>query len=477
MPKPIQELKRLIQFMLILLLIVLAGFQTRLASAQPTEPPEEPAQERADIQTGSAGLAWGDPDGPHSVYAWPFTVVQMGHVIQSYQYYGGAPYFHHGIDMLAPQETEVFTRSGGQVVNIENYDYGGLYWEVAILDAEGYVWQYHHIAQTSIPAAIYQAYQAWQADHESGGFIPPNTKLGEIVYWPVVSFGYRFNHIHLNILADGDVYLNPLEFHTLLPDTQTPVIEGLGLTLNNTILTRDTIAEPEILTYGLYAHAGDLFLSPVYTLPPYKIAYSLDGGPWTTLWEFHTFPGGSNDTQLVDDFYISPPTCGDYGCREFYIDLGFTMLGERRFPSQNGTHTVEVQAWDYNQNSALDTYTWTVTHPSSVVYTGLSAEYTPSGNLIHWSASTLGDALGFNLYRAEALDGPKTKLNASLIPRSSVNDAQYAFTDASAVLGQVYWYWLEDQDAYGPTGVFYGPQMIKTGVMVYMPILQKIAEN
>jgi hypothetical protein len=128
---------------------------------------------------------------------------------------------------------------------------------VAILDAEGYVWQYHHIAQPSIPDAIHQAYQDWQADHENGGFILPDSKLGEIVYWPVMSFEYRFNHIHLNILADGDVYLNPLEFHTLLPDTQAPAIEKTGLMNNNSLLTGDIITEPQIPTYGLYIHAGD----------------------------------------------------------------------------------------------------------------------------------------------------------------------------------------------------------------------------
>ena len=477
MRKPNQGLNQLVQIFLVLSLVSLMGFQTISASAKATEPPEETSQDRAGIQTRSAGLAWGGLDGSHSVYAWPFAVVQMGHVIQSYQDYSGAPYFHHGIDMLADNGTDVYTRSGGQVVNIENYGYSELYWEVAILDAEGYVWQYHHIAQPSIPDAIHQAYQDWQADHENGGFILPDSKLGEIVYWPVKSFEYRFNHIHLNILADGDVYLNPLEFHTLLPDTQAPAIEKTGLMNNNSLLTGDIITEPQIPTYGLYIHAGDLFLSPVYTLPPYKIAFSLDGAPWTTVWEFHTFPGGSDDTFLVDDFFIAPPTCGDYGCREFYIDLGFTLLGERRFPSQDGSHTIEVQVWDYSQNSDLDSYTWTVNHPSSVVYTGLTAEYTPAGNLIHWSTSSEGDALGFNLYRSESPAGPKTKINTSLIPCQPLKAGQYSYTDASAVLGREYWYWLDDEDAYGPTGVFYGPQRVQTGRMNHLPILQKFTEN
>jgi hypothetical protein len=85
----------------------------------------------------------------------------------------------------------------------------------------------------------------------------------------------------------------PVEFHTLLQDTQAPAIEKTGLMNNNSLLTGDIITEPQIPTYGLYIHAGDLFLSPVYTLPPYKIAFSLDGEDWTTVWEFHTFPAAA----------------------------------------------------------------------------------------------------------------------------------------------------------------------------------------
>lgn len=456
-----------------LVLSLLVGCPLSSVSARYIAPPEESDTTDYGIQTGSAGLAWGNPDGPHSVYAWPFTVVQMGHVIQSYQYYGGSPYFHHGIDMLAPSGTSVYSFSGGQVVNIENYNASPLYWEVAILDPEGYVWQYHHIAEPSIPPDLEHAYQDWQADPVNGEFITRGTKLGEIVPWPVETFGYYFHHIHLNILADGDVYLNPLEFHTPLADTQAPVISKTGLTINNSLVSGDTITETQIPNYSLYAHTGDLFLSPVFTLPPYKIAYSLDGAPWTTVWEFHTFPGGSDTTLLVDDFFIAPPTCGDYNCRQFYIDLGFTMSGQRQFPSQNGSHTMQIQVWDYNQNSDLDTYTWTVLHPSSVVYSSLSGEYTPTGNLIHWSTSALGDALGFNLYRSETSDGAKTKLNLSLIPAAQAKTTVYSFTDETIIPGREYWYWVEDEDAYGPTGEYYGPLRLLSGWQIHLPLLSR----
>ncbi len=309
------------------------------------------------IQTGSAGYAWGDPDGQHAVYAWPFTVVQMGHAIQSYQSYGGSPYFHHGIDMIAPDGTEVYTRSGGQVINVENYQPGwDLYWEVAILDAEGYVWQYHHIDQPTIPQAIIDAYQAWLVDPIGGGYIQANTYIGDIIFWPVESFGYRFNHIHLNILADGDVYLNPLEFHTLLNDTQVPEIQEIGL------LNGDTIVNGDIATgnYGLYVRTRDLFLSDVYYLPPYKVEFSIDGEKWVTVWEFHNLPGGASDTNFVLDYYVPNYTCGDYDCRDFYIDLGFTQFGQRVFPSELGEHTIQARIADYNGNTVTGSYSWLV---------------------------------------------------------------------------------------------------------------------
>ncbi len=99
-------------------------------------------------------LATGDPSllTDHGVYAWPFALDSIGWSMQSYQDYGGTPYFHHGMDMMKMYGTDVFNRSGGQVVNIENYKPGwDLYWEVAVLDPDGYIWQYHHIDEPTIP--------------------------------------------------------------------------------------------------------------------------------------------------------------------------------------------------------------------------------------------------------------------------------------------------------------------------------------
>jgi subtilisin-like proprotein convertase family protein len=321
-------------------------------------------------ETLSAGIAWGDPNGTHSTYSWPFTVVQMGHAIQSFQNYGSTTadsYFHHGIDMIAPNGTQVFNRSGGQVVNVENYTVGNdLYWEVAILDPEGYVWQYHHIDKNTIPQSIKDKFAEWQVNHTTGGFIPANTYIGNIVLWTVSSFGYIFNHVHLNVLGAGDIYLNTMEFHTPLNDTQAPEILTIGLTKSNTVISGTGVSGE----YGLYARARDLFLSTVYYLPPYKVEFSIDDGPWTTTWDFHNLPGGANNKAYVNDFYVYPPTCGNYSCRDFYIDLGFTnglgifstqdVEAQRTLPTTMGDHAVQVRVWDYNSNSATSSFTWTI---------------------------------------------------------------------------------------------------------------------
>ena len=54
-------------------------------------------------------LATGDPDmaTDHGVYAWPFALDSIGWSMQSYQDYGGTPYFHHGMDMMKMYGTMV----------------------------------------------------------------------------------------------------------------------------------------------------------------------------------------------------------------------------------------------------------------------------------------------------------------------------------------------------------------------------------
>ncbi len=351
----------------ILIPVILCGFLLETALATPIAPPPDPEQPEYSINTGSAGIATGDPDAAHARYSWPFPFQQMGHLNSSYQLYSSDlsdAYFHHGIDMIAPSGTPVHTPCAGQVVNIENYNYSELYWEVAILDLQGYVWQYHHIEQSSIPVNIHLAYADYQADHQNGGFIDTNTLIGNIVPWPVESFGYVFNHIHLNILAAGDVYLNPLEFlDYTYRDEQAPQIQRVGLfTGTNNLLSGNTI--PYGTDHSLYIQTRDLYMSNVFYLPPQRITYKLDGSEEThTVWDFHSLPGGASDSNYVNQYFLPGLTQGNYDERIFYVDLGFTKDGSNPLPIDPGLHTIAIEVWDYAYNRATWMYNWVITQP------------------------------------------------------------------------------------------------------------------
>jgi len=72
---------------------------------------------------------------------------------------------------------------------------------------------------------------------------------------------------------------------------------------------------------------------------------------------------------------------------------------------------------------------------------------------LSWETATETDNAGFNLYRAEAVDGERIKLNAELIPTNvapgSPFGAVYSYTDTILKYKQTYFYWLEDLDIYG----------------------------
>jgi len=368
-------------FAMLLIAALIAGlvgldpWQTVRAQATKTPQPPDPDSEaqfwREDAEAEESwhpdylGLATGAPGGLallHAQYEWPVAAeapFTIGHIIQSYQYYGGTPYFHHGTDIMAMDGTKIYSRSGGQVINVERYSTMYLYWEVAVLDPNGYIWIYHHIERRSIPQLIWDKFAEYQADPINGGYIPADTHIGNIVKWTDKAFGFRrFNHIHLNILGAGGAYLNGFEFQTPLADLAAPEILEIGLLQGKTIYPGNhTLGD-----YSLYVHARDLVLDNMYYLPPYEVTFTVDGGPANTTWRFDDLPGGANDKVYLNDFYISP-TCGDYHCREFYINLGFIRDSRYVFPSTEGEHTVVVTVSDYTGNKDSESFSYTVTAP------------------------------------------------------------------------------------------------------------------
>jgi hypothetical protein len=82
---------------------------------------------------------------------------------------------------------------------------------------------------------------------------------------------------------------------------------------------------------------------------------------------------------------------------------------------------------------------------------------------VEWETVSEVNNLGFNLYRADAADGPYMKLNEELIPSQvpgQPGGAVYVWTDSTVQVGRTYYYKLEDVDIYGYT-TLHGPVRVK----------------
>ena len=77
---------------------------------------------------------------------------------------------------------------------------------------------------------------------------------------------------------------------------------------------------------------------------------------------------------------------------------------------------------------------------------------------LSWRSVQETDLIGFNLFRAEALDGPQLKINPELIPAINPGQLQgndYQYLDANAEVGKMYYYWVEWVGVGGSQ--FFGP--------------------
>jgi hypothetical protein len=283
-------------------------------------------------------------------HPWPFPLLSIGHNMQSYQNYGDSPYWHDGLDVRAPQDQPIHAAVGGKVVNVENYVPGNaLYWEIAILDEEGFVWKYHHVAKASINPEIKAAFS-------SGGKVAEGILIGNVARWPVTTYGEVYHHLHLLVVGKDGQYINPFLMLEPLADNQAPVISKIGIAQDHRPIKGNQVKGP----HALYVEASDLTLHKKFLLPPYKIAYKMDDSEEKIVWEFIHLPSGKNDSDFIQDFYMTG-TCGNYSCRKFYFNLNFSQAKPRdEMTLTPGAHKVEVTVEDIVGNKASQSYQWTV---------------------------------------------------------------------------------------------------------------------
>ena len=306
------------------------------------------AHERS-VKTKADKLAFGQFSEQKS-HRWPFPLLSIGHNMQSYQDYSGSPYWHDGLDIRAVQDQPIYAAAGGKVVNIQNYVSGNhLYWEVAILDEDGFVWKYHHVSEETITQEIRNSYS-------SGLKIAEGALIGNVVQWPISSFGEVYHHLHLLVVAEDGRYINPFLMMDPLSDTQAPTISKIGLAKNHKPIDGTQVTGD----HALFLEASDLVLHKKFILPPHKISYRLDNGDEKLVWMFVNLPSGKNDVDYIEDFYMKG-TCGDYNCRKFYFNLNFSIQNPRGvFNLPVGGHQIEVLVEDAAGNKASKSFQWKV---------------------------------------------------------------------------------------------------------------------
>ena len=172
---------------------------------------------------------------------------------------------------------------------------GAMYWEVAILDDDGYIWQYHHIDPKSIPSEFHQ-----NANNPSFR-INKGQNIGAVVPWSNTVEGERFHHIHLNIIGAGGVILNPFAFLEKLEDNQAPKVKNIGLLVNG----RPSKTISQGAKFSLFAEVSDLIIHPAgkFFVPPYKISYKINNRAEKLVWKFDHLPGKTDDTDKVHKFF------------------------------------------------------------------------------------------------------------------------------------------------------------------------------
>lgn len=123
-------------------------------------------------------------------------------------------------------------------------------------------------------------------------------------------------------------------------------------------------------------------------------------------------------------------------------------------------------------------YWYDASVPTAVELAWFTATARDSAVVLAWETASEVDLLGFNVYRAEAEGGVRTRLNEALIPAQAPGSpmgAVYDLVDEAVAPGATYWYWLAALDlhgeatARGPVSATAG----EPGYDVYLPLVNK----
>jgi hypothetical protein len=282
----------------------------------------------------------------------------LGNSYGEYQNYGGYPYFHPGIDIMAPAGTPVYAIKAGYVKAVLTIS-AELHWRVAIGDSAGAAecdgWLYAHLDEGTIAVM-------------EGEWIEEGQYLGDLVYWPVADF----HHLHFVKIrnsgivwsSDWEFIANPLDELEVIDDDQPPQFSnayGTNLFAFCQNESASYFAEGETIAgdVDIICRVDDM-INHFWLLAPYRMEYRIDGDssiPWTNSVCFTGPLDWSNNIDVVyqDDSYCD--SRGDYDYRWYYFNLTNTdgdslieasdrMRSWQTANFQNGIYTVYARAYD-----------------------------------------------------------------------------------------------------------------------------------
>ena len=268
------------------------------------------------------------PDG----YPWPFDPTGEPNVVsnlmEDWQDFGaGDAYWHSGIDIRVPAGTPIKACRGGEVVKVINYVIQNvtdpdLYWEIAIQDADGFIWQYHHVDPATITVQ--------EGDNVFAGDV-----LGEVIEWSnnfksLDGAIHRYDHLHLNVVwywgggpipgpyEEGFTYYNPLLFLTkgTYADTIAPASFDVWFAQNEHSSPDAAASDPQTPVLDGYVDVITKLRDRMTEIPPvigqpfelgiYEVAWEVRPKGWqclysymprTTLYRFDAIPGLAIEAQ------------------------------------------------------------------------------------------------------------------------------------------------------------------------------------
>jgi len=157
----------------------------------------------------------------------------------------GGQYYHGGCDLRAKNASVVLAPVRGKLEGgYYSYDrkpdgsktklwrpwdgkpYADLYFELAVINEQGYRYELHHVDATTLPASTVKLLNDGLNPSLPPPMVEAGMEIGRVVRWP----DGIYHHIHFNIVAPNGLYMNP-EYYTVrnneAPDHVAPSIQGV----------------------------------------------------------------------------------------------------------------------------------------------------------------------------------------------------------------------------------------------------------